>query len=86
MSDEQTILENASDTRKLLNMLESDLNRALRRGVEKDESVAPRPENPSIVGEIIELMQENNQKIVDLSRQIRLEVLIKLDRTDNPKS
>jgi len=84
MSDEQTILGIASDTRNLLNALESTLDRALRRGVGKEKDGACRPQNPSIVGEIIELMQENNKILADLSEQIRLEVITKLDRLDKP--
>ena len=87
MSDEQTILEIAGGTRRLLNVLESDLDRALRRGVGKEQdSGETRAQNPSVVGEIIDLMHENNKRLADLTEQINLEVLIKLDRTDNPKS
>lgn len=86
MSDEQTILGIANVTRKLLCELEGSLDVSLRRGMSKEQDSAIRERNPSVVGEIIELMHENNKMLASLSEQIRLEVLIKLDRPDNPKS
>lgn len=84
MSDEQTILELANNTRKLLYGLENTLERALRRGMSKEEQGQVRPQNPSIVGEIIDVMHENNKMLAELSEQIRVEVIIKLDRLDMP--
>ena len=84
MADEQTVLEIANETRRMLRVLEDSLDRALRRGIGKEKDTGTRPENPSIVGEIIDLMHENNKRVADLSEQIRLEVLIKLDRLDKP--
>ena len=84
MPDEQTILELADTTRSLLGVLERDLDSALRRGVGKEKDSMVREQNPSVVGEIIDLMHENNKRLADLSEQIKSEVLTKLDRLDRP--
>ena len=81
---EQTILEIANDTRRLLNVLEGGLDRVLRRGIGKEKGSGVRPQNPSIVEEIIDLMNGNNEMLADLSEQIRLKVFVKLDRLDKP--
>lgn len=84
MAEEQTIMCLANDTRKLLNALEGDLDGALRRGVSDEQSSGVRAQNPSVVGEIIELMEENNKRLADLSNQVNLGILIKLDQPDKP--
>lgn len=84
MSEEQTILEIARNTREMLRKLEARLDSALRRDVGKEPDSGIRDQNPSVVGEIIELMSENNKLLADLSEQIRLEILVKLDRLDKP--
>lgn len=84
MADEQTVLEIANETRRILSTLETTMDRALRRGIGIEGEKGVRPQNPSIVGEIIELMHENNKKLADLSEQVRLELIVKLDRLDKP--
>lgn len=86
MPDEQTILELANVTRQQLDSLEISLDGALRRDSCKEQDSMKNERGPSVVGEIIDLMTKNNKKLADLSAQIRLEVLTKLDRTDRPKS
>ena len=84
MADEQTVLGIANETRRILNTLEATMDRALRRGTSKEAESGIREQNPSVIGEIIDLMHENNKKLADLSEQIRLEVIVKLDRLDKP--
>ena len=84
MPDEQTILGIANDTRNLLRDLESRLDGALRRNVAKEKDSGMSVKNPSIVGEIIDLMQSNNRMLGELSEQIRAELLVRLDRLDRP--
>jgi len=77
---EQTILELAYDLDKGLSQLEADLDKALKRGVEKDSDSAARPLNPSVLGEIIEVLGRNNRKLGDLSILIRNEILTRLNK------
>ena len=85
MSDEQTIIAIANDTRNLLRDLECRLDGALSRDVNKEQDSGVSAKNPSIVGEIIDLMQSNNRMLAELSEQIRAEILVRLDRADRPK-
>ena len=85
MPDEQTILELANVTRQQLNSLEISLDGALRRDSCKEQDSMKHERGPSVVGEIIDLMHENNKRLADLSEQIKSEVLIKLDRLDRPE-
>ena len=77
---EQTILGLAYDLEKGLSQLEADLDKALKRGVEKDSESGARPMNPSVLGEIIEILGRNNRRLGDLSILIRNEILTKLDK------
>jgi len=75
---EQTILALAYDIEKGLNCLEADLDKSLKRGVEKDEGMTSRPLNPSVVGEIIEVLEHNGLRLANLSDIIRQQILSRL--------
>lgn len=75
---EQTILTLAYDLEKGLNCLEADLDKVLKRGVEEGTKSEAEAQNPSVVGEIIEVLERDGLRLANLSDIIKLQILSKL--------